>query len=127
MDNPIKGILIDTENNQIKTVVIKNELHSYYKALNCTAIDIVRRPVEGRMYTFVIDDEGRLKERVIPSCISMRGLELAGNVLIFNDNKLGDDQASLNNKDIELILRNTITLEKIDDEDLKGRKVLVLS
>lgn len=102
----IKGLLIDVISNQVKPVETEDELKEFYKLLNCDCIDIVRRPVAGKEYTFIIDDNGLSSDNPIPSCVSSRGVELVGNVLIFNDNEIGDGQASLEQADIDWIMNN---------------------
>ena len=123
----IKGILIDVDNNQVKVVEVNNDLDDIRKLIRCKYIDIIRRPVHGKEYTFVIDDEGLLPEAPIPSCVSSERVEIVGNTFVVNDNCSGDDIASLNDDDIELIQKNIVSTVLKDKNTNKQSEIKILA
>lgn len=50
--------LIDGEKS--RPIEIEDDLEEFYKLLNCRTIDIITRPIAGKAYDFIIDDEGRI-------------------------------------------------------------------
>lgn len=64
MTNTITGVLLDAETARVKRASIPDTLDSYYRALNCTTIDIVSRTIGGQRFDIVCDDEGTFKEDV---------------------------------------------------------------
>lgn len=64
MNKTITGVLLDAKNASVKRVCIRDDLDSYYKALNCSTIDIVSRTIGGKRFDIVCDDEGTFREDV---------------------------------------------------------------
>ena len=59
------------------------ELKNFYEFINCDTVDIVRRPIGGRTYCIICDDEGLLKEKPIASAVNKNlNVELVGNLII---------------------------------------------
>lgn len=56
----MKGLLLDTEENQIRKVEV-NELHDYYKAMHCDCITVVYTELEGQQLAIICDDEALCK------------------------------------------------------------------
>ena len=121
----IKGILIDVNKGTSEVKELDGSLQDYYKATNCDCIDIVTRKIEGNCYSFVVDDNGWLKEesKIIPSVFSKatKDVELVGNVFICNRKR--EDLVSLNEQDIELIDLHTFEAK---DPDGNLKRVLII-
>lgn len=82
-----------------KVLDIKDDLHTYYKLLNCDTIDIVKRSFGGITCDVVCDDEGLLKENPLPCSLwieqdedgKFKCLEtLVGNLVLAWHNDVGD-------------------------------------
>ncbi len=61
---PVRGILLDTDvgpSGIARLTVLDGSLEGYYRALHCSAIDIVPRRIGAEVYDVVMDDEGLLK------------------------------------------------------------------
>ena len=56
----MKGLLLDTEENQIRKVEV-NELHDYYKAMHCDCITVVYTELDGQQFAIICDDEALCK------------------------------------------------------------------
>ena len=50
------------KNGQITFQEIKDELKEYYKIIDCDLIEVLNLKINGNMYTFIFDEEGKLKE-----------------------------------------------------------------
>lgn len=114
----IKGVLVDTINNEVKGIEIEKKLESYYELLNCDTIDIITRFVGDLRVEIVCDDEGLLKNDPITSALDYNcNPILVGNLFIVKfDNK--SDITSLTDEEINYILNNYVY------EFLSGRKVI---
>ena len=78
----MKLLLLDVENNELKTVEA-NGLDDYYKYLNCRTIDIVHRKINDVECEIICDDEGLLKQNPKVSAVDITGQPiLFGNLLI---------------------------------------------
>lgn len=62
MTNTITGVLLDAYEKRAARTEIPDELSAYYRALNCSCIDIVSRRIGGKRFDIVCDDEGLFKE-----------------------------------------------------------------
>lgn len=79
----LRGVLVDVENEKVTVVNIPDELDEFYKILNCSCIDIVRRKIGRKYFEIICDDEGLFKENVKISAIdNLGGVQLVGNILI---------------------------------------------
>ena len=78
----MKLLLLDVENNELKTVEA-NGLDDYYKYLNCRTIDIVHRKINDVECEIICDDEGLLTKNPKVSAVDILGQPmLFGNLLI---------------------------------------------
>lgn len=108
----MKAILVDVNENTVKEVDIEDKLETYHKLIDCKTISIVTRPIGGKMYDFVIDDNGRYIKQ--PSVFfptneeSYCKPEIYGSVIICNSK--GPELASLTNEDIENIKNNIVDI-----------------
>ena len=86
-----------------------NELQDYYDKLECDCFDVARMFVGGKLFDLYVDDEGLLKETIIPGVIDTKTGEplLAGNVVFANHNSAGET-TSLSNDDIRLIRESLV-------------------
>ena len=62
MTNTITGVLLDAYEKRADRAEIPDELNAYYRALDCSCIDIVSRRIGGKRFDIVCDDEGLFKE-----------------------------------------------------------------
>lgn len=62
MTNTITGVLLDAYEKRAGRADIPDELSAYYRALDCSCVDIVSRRIGGKRFDIVCDDEGLLKE-----------------------------------------------------------------
>ena len=86
----MKLLLLDVENNELKTVEA-NGLDDYYKYLNCRTIDIVYRKINDVECNIICDDEGLLKQNPKVSAVDITGKPiLVGNLLVASG-KVTDD------------------------------------
>ena len=79
----VKMLLIDVVNNEVKKVTA-GDYKEYHSLLNCELFDVVRRRIgtEQRVYEFVCDDMGLLKENPTVSAINGNEVMFVGNLLI---------------------------------------------
>lgn len=99
----ITGLLIDvkTDPGMVRQVTLDEDvLETFYDALQCRVIDIVKRSVGGIEYNIVCDDEGLFDENPIVSGVTNNSETLVGNLFICNDGSEGH-LASLTDKDFE--------------------------
>lgn len=97
----MKMILIDPETQHPQCVDVTDELHEYYKLLDCDVIDIVTRKIGGKPYTFIVDDEGLLKDHVRITAVDYAGNPmLVGKLLICNMDTDGGNLLPLSHEDI---------------------------
>jgi len=96
-------LLLDVKNNRVKELECK-DLNDYYKALDCSVFDIVRRRIgEDKYFDFYIDDEGLLKANPIISAIDAMGNPmLVGNIVFANHDAEGNT-IDLSKEEIEYI------------------------
>lgn len=116
----ISGILIDVSEypGSIKEYSLEEtSLEDFYKALNCSTIDIVTRKINGKVYDIVCDDEGLLRENPIVTAINGKGgTMLVGNLFICNHE--GSHLTSLSKEDVTNIMYSSGML--IHGEDGSG-------
>lgn len=92
MEKKLKGFLIDPINGTSGVVDFVDKLDVLYKLLNCDRIDITVRNVGKFEYDVVCDDEGLLRDKVIPTAFDENNEPvLVGNLLFCNH----DDEGNL--------------------------------
>lgn len=100
MKRTIRGVLIDTTNNECRVETIsyntndKNYLNAYYNMLQCDVFDIVRRKIGEHIYDIYVDDEGLMKNNLKPSVLTFDGERIVevivGNAFVCSHNEDGD-------------------------------------
>ena len=101
----LRTLLIDANARKVEEVELQDDLEAFYEMLNCRCIDIVQRPIGGKWYHVMLDDEGLLQDEIIPTAVSIDQKTrdvLVGNLMFFNTNSKGD-LVSLTDDDVEWI------------------------
>lgn len=99
----MKMLLLDVHNNEVK-VVEANGLEDYYKYIECSTIDIVRRKIGNLTVEIVCDDEATFYEHPKVSAIDIIGQPcLYGNLLIASGKVIDGNLTELTEKEIEYI------------------------
>ena len=86
----ITGVLVDVKAGVAREATIEKSLSGYYKALDCSCIDIVSRHIGGQGFDIVCDDEALLKDSPRPSALSEmidgngRQIMLYGSLFVVN-------------------------------------------
>lgn len=116
----MKAFLIDPEQPENTGIIeIDDKLDDYYKHIRCELIDIVRRKINGKTYTIVVDDEGI--ER-LPAAFSFSTARdfLFGPVIVTNE--CGPELVGLMPDDISRIRQRILNIV-INESEI--RKALV--
>ena len=94
----------------LEVVRFEPKLEWYYENLECEYIDIQERWIGGNLYDIVCDDEGLLKEEVIPSaCDSTGQAVFCGNLLICHHDGEGNETGLTEEEVNELLCRHYAT------------------
>lgn len=127
MANTIQGVLVDvTRTGEAKVVWFEDELETIYNLLVVEYIDVATRSVGGKVYDFIVDDEGLWKSPCIPSVFDKNQKPmLVGNVLIVNSNDMGEF-TSLTDEDIDHIEKHLGRITFYDEEKKETRAALVI-
>lgn len=106
MERKIKVVYLDVRNGKEPVAMeIEDKLETFYDLIGCSAIDIVRRPIGGKDFNVIVDDEGLLKANVIISATSKHNfVELVGNLIIAGLATLDGELTSLTDEDVKKII-----------------------
>lgn len=104
----IAGVLIDPEKRLAAVRTIPKSLEGYYKALDCTTIDITRRYIGGRLFEIVVDDEGALRTNPVVSAVDHEMRPMLYGRLFITQYDGGEDLKDLTEAEAEHILRHTL-------------------
>ena len=105
MTNTITGVLLDAYEKRADRAEIPDELSAYYRALDCSCIDIVSRRIGGKRFDIVCDDEGLFKEDCRISALDRDWQPmLCGSLFICKHNSNGE-LARLTDEEITHVLR----------------------
>ena len=98
----LKMYLLDVENETASELDVLDDIHAFYRLLNCRCIDIVERTVAGRSFTFIVDDEGLLKDNPKISALDSAEWEpmLVGNLLICHTDFESGELTALSDDDV---------------------------
>lgn len=100
-------LCVDEGRKPPEEMVISDTVEEYHKLIKCSAIDIVRREIGGKLFRIVCDDEGFLREEPEISAISDKAsfYPLAGNIIIAGceNEEHPDEMTDLTDDDVELI------------------------
>lgn len=84
---------------------IKDDLDEFYKIIECSTIDIVRRKIGGNYYDIICDDEALFVENPIVSVVQADGYPMiCGTIIICNNED--SELSSLNDNDIKNIRKH---------------------
>lgn len=107
----MKGLLLDTEENQIRKVEV-NELHDYYKAMHCDCITAVYTELDGQQLAIICDDEDLCKSGCLIPAVKLSSGDIIFNSVIFTAIEPGSDDFS----DLPETLENSI-LQRVSYTD----------
>lgn len=118
MKKVIKGVLVNTQTNEIKPYSFEYEetkfLPNIYELLGCECIDIVSRKFGEHTLDIICDDEGLLKEDQSPSIFTFNRHnlveQLVGNVFICSSNDEGES-ISLTEEQVQSVLASIRQIE----------------
>lgn len=80
-----KKLMAILKNGQLEFDFVEDNLKSYYKILECDMIQIIQLKINDKLYSFILDDEGKLKENYINIILTKKGKiidEIVGHVII---------------------------------------------
>ena len=115
----MKGLLLDTEENQIRKVEV-NELRDYYKAMHCDCITVVYTQLDGQQLAIICDDEALCKSGCLIPTVKLSSGDTIFNSVIFAAVEPGSEDFS----DLSETLENSI-LQKVAHSD-SGRVMVLL-
>lgn len=104
----VKGVLIDVDAEEAKTVEFEHSLGNIYGLLHCDCIDIVSRAIghgrSSKRFDIICDDEGTFKMNAKISAIDNLGRPmLVGSLLVTNHDAEGNT-VSLTDEECEFVL-----------------------
>ena len=114
----MRGLLLDVINQEVKVVDVANDIHEWYKMLNCQMVEMPERQIGGKYFTIICDEEGLLKSDPTIAAVNDRcEVMLVGNILIFNMDYEEGDIEDLTEDDIKhiqkyvqpMVVQNKIT------------------
>ena len=122
MKKMLTAVVIDTQKNTIDVREVKDDIHEFYKVLNCDIFDIARRKIGGKPYDILCDDMGRYVAEPIVSAVNPFFLQdyFVGNLMIVNHK--GEDLTSLTPTDIARIYAH---IGKYTDGDAERIAVMI--
>lgn len=105
----VKGVLLDTVNNEAKVVEFEPTLENYYKLLHCDMIEYATRVIgpkgRGKEFDIVCDEEGTFKEGNKISAIDNIGKAmLVGSLLVVGPADDEGNDTSLSDGDCEYVM-----------------------
>jgi len=122
MGKELRMMLLDTKTQELKVVMVEDELEKFYELLDCSCIDIVERKIGGVYYDIICDDEGLLTEHPIISAVDVSSGNpepmLFGNLLICHNDGEGN-QSELEPDDCFDIRDNLATAKTKDGKEYK--------
>ena len=126
-EKTVMGVLVNVEEGTVGAVTFVDKLDYIYALLNIDLIDVAVRKVGYKNYDFIVDDEGLLKGRAIPSVLDTKKEPmLVGNILIVNSNEEGEF-TSLSIDDIRNIEQHLGNITFYDEEKDEERSAVVVA
>lgn len=125
-EEQIQVVYLDVYHGKKPVVrLIKDNLDTFYKMLNATTIDVIRRPFKGKFFNVIVDDEGLLKKSPKVSAINYNyNPALVGNLIVTGVTNEDGELTGLTPDDVKLIFNCVYRLRT--DDDFKGWYVLAL-
>lgn len=80
-----KKLMAIIKHGQLEFDFVEDNLKSYYKILECDLIQIIQLKINNKIYSFILDDEGKLKQNYINIFLTKKGKiidTLVGNLII---------------------------------------------
>ena len=121
----MKAIFLDVEKGKFPEVVdIEPENDVITKMLDCEYLDFAYLDIEGKKFTFAVDDVGLYKVAPKPAVIEAiekdgnieYDVRLVGNVLIFGYPTFEGDLTALTTEDCKLLIKHAIHVIKKENE-----------
>lgn len=105
----LQGFFIDPLRKIAEPRTVKDDLQEFYKLLDCDLIDITTRPIGGRSFDIICDDEGLLKPSPIVSALFPDGSPaLVGRLFVVRGDNYSGELVSLFPDDVDRILSNCV-------------------
>lgn len=105
------------------------KLEDMYREIGCSCIDITRRKVGGKVFDFIVDDEGLLKEDPLVSAIYFEDgnirPSLVGTLIICSRNSKGET-VDISLEDHELLIRRIGEIGTKNKETGEERKLYAI-
>lgn len=99
----MKALLLNVYGDYIKVVDIEDDLHTYYRLLDCSMIEIVERKIGRKWFDVICDEEGTFQEQPKISAIDNLGrVMFVGNLLFMHHDEEGN-MTGLSDNDIKYI------------------------
>ena len=116
------------KNGQLEFDFVEDNLKSYYKILECDMIQIIQLNINDKIYSFILDDEGKLKQNYINIFLTKKGKiidTLVGNLIIQKYDFENDEAENLTTSDQQNIQQWFDECEIIIDiSNMKAYKTL---
>ena len=88
-----------------KIMNIEDDIDTFYKLINCDSIELPQREINGKYFTIICDEEGRLKDNPIVSACSHKGDPMiVGNLIITGLPDIKGNLTGLSDNDVLLIM-----------------------
>ena len=88
-----------------KIMNIEDDIDTFYKLINCDSIELPQREINGKYFTIICDEEGRLKDNPIVSACSHKGDPMiVGNLIITGLPDIKGNLTGLSDSDVLLIM-----------------------
>lgn len=105
-----------------KMQISKKGLDTYYKILNCRIVEMPDRLIGDRVYTFIVDEEGKLKDNQLSAAIVKDGDiedEFVGNIIITKVDYSTGELVELDQSDIDYILNDKNYIEYLTTDGVR--------
>lgn len=123
-----KKLMAILKNGQLEFDFVEDNLKSYYKILECDMIQIIQLNINDKIYSFILDDEGKLKENYINIILTHKEKiidEIVGHVIIQKYDFENDEAENLTTSDQQNIQQWFNDCEIIIDiSNMKAYKTL---
>lgn len=101
--------IFDAKTKEFRAEDISDDLETFYKIIDCDAIDIVTRYVNGVQFDIICDDEGLLKEKPIVTAVNISFQPMLVGTLIFAHNDGNGNLTDITDDD-EALLQFTTSM-----------------
>lgn len=99
----MKSLLLNVYGDYSKVVEIEDDLHTYYRLLDCNMVEIVERKIGRKWFDVICDEEGLFREDPYISAIDNLGSPMfVGNLLFLHHDDEGN-MTGLSDREIEYL------------------------